>query len=119
MAAKKKTTEEDSTTLDSQAPSADAQEEKRKDAEERAEESKTRSFDENAPDVGWDAQQGKLPPEDDEDDLYRDDPQKFTEDQLPRKEVLERDGYAPVLPDHQVAAKKKDVDQDLQPAQEA
>lgn len=85
----------------------DVRESKREDAAERlgtaVDEGRVRSFDRDDKFLGWDAQQGALPAQSNEDDdrrqahLYDDDPIRYSEDQLPRPEVLREAGLRPVI----------------------
>jgi hypothetical protein len=86
--------------------------EKAKDAEKRAkEEPRRKSFDTGDRFLGWDAQQGALPPEP-KDSLYADDPVVYSKDQLPDKKVLKETGYEPVLAEHRVGTKKQATEHD-------
>lgn len=90
----------------------EVRENKREDAEnrqqERREQGLVRSFDRDDKHVGWDAQQGALPTQSNEDDprrqahLYDEDPVRYRKDQLPEPEVLREAGYSPVISRNQV-----------------
>lgn len=96
--------------------SAETQEKKRESAKERQEERReqglVRSFDRDDENVGWDAQQGVLP-RDNEDSiqkrLYADDPVKFAPEQLPNPAVLRDAGFDPVISRTQVAEDREDA----------
>lgn len=75
-------------------------ERKRADAEQRLAAGRPASLDRNDPTLGWDAQQGGLPST--KRDLYRDDPPKYSADQLPDPEQLKAAGYKPVMREEQI-----------------
>lgn len=99
--------------------STETQEEKRESAQERQEERReqglVRSFDRDDKYVGWDAQQGALPDQTDEDDprrqahLYDEDPVRYSKDQLPDPTVLREAGFDPVISRTQVAEDTEDA----------
>lgn len=102
----------------------EVRENKREDAEnrqqERREQGLVRSFDRDDKHVGWDAQQGALPNQSNEDDprrqahLYDEDPVRYRKDQLPEPDVLSEAGYRPVISRNQVENEDDDVDATLQ-----